>query len=66
MTGTLGNAVGALENVLGDLDVGGTGDESLKGRLEDVRNTLREVLSQAEGQAQGARGSDGPALPEEG
>ena len=63
LTGTLGNAVGALENVLGDLEVGGTVDEALKGRLEEVRDTLQDVLSQAGGQA-GEGGSAGPALPE--
>ncbi len=65
LTGTLGNAVGALENVLGDLDVGGTVDEALKGSLEEVRDTLREVLDQAGGQTRGAGGGGaGPALPE--
>jgi hypothetical protein len=65
LTGTLGNAVGALENVLGDLDVGGTVDEALRGRLEDVRDTLQEVLDQAGGQAEeGAGGGAHPALPE--
>ncbi len=65
LTGTLGNAVGALENVFGDLDVGGTVDEALRGRLEDVRDTLQEVLDQASGQAEeGAGGGAHPALPE--
>jgi hypothetical protein len=63
LTGTLGNALGALENVLGDLDVGGTVDEALRGSLEEVRDTLQEILSQAGGQAQAAGGA-GPALPE--
>jgi hypothetical protein len=64
LTGTLGNAVGALENVFGDLDVGGTVDEALRGRLEDVRDTLQEVLDQAGGQAEeGAGGGAHPALP---
>jgi hypothetical protein len=58
LTGTLGNALGALENVLGDLEVGGTVDEALKGRLEDVRDTLQEVLDQA-GEGEGSS----PALP---
>ena len=62
LTGTLGNAVGALENVLGDLDVGGTVDEALRGSLEEVRDTLREILDQAGGQTQAA-GGGGPALP---
>ena len=63
LTGTLGNAVGALEDVLGDLDVGGTVDEALRGSLEEVRDTLREILDQARGQAQAAGGA-GSALPE--
>ena len=62
LTGTLGNALGALENVLGDLDVGGTVDEALRGSLEEVRDTLQEILSQAGGQA-GGGGGTGPALP---
>jgi len=64
LTGTLGNALGALENVLGDLEVGGTVDEALKGNLEEVRDTLQDVLSQAGGQARGAGGDTGLALPE--
>jgi len=63
LTGTLGNAVGALEDVLGDLEVGGTVDEALRGSLEEVRDTLQEILSQAGGQA-GGGGGGGPALPE--
>src|SRR4028118_1057289 len=62
LTGPLGNAVGALENVLGDLEVGGTVDEALKGSLEEVRDTLQEVLSQAGGQA-GEGGGTRPATP---
>ena len=61
LTGTLGNAVGALEDVLGDLEVGGTVDEALRGSLEEVRDTLQEILDQAGGQTQAAGG--GPALP---
>ena len=62
LTGTLRNAVGALENVLGDLEVGGTVDEALRGSLEEVRDTLQEILSQAGGQAVGEGDTD-PALP---
>ncbi len=65
LTGTLGNALGALENVLGDLEVGGTVDEALRGSLEEVRDTLQDVLDQAGGQqAQGEGRGAGPALPE--
>ena len=62
LTGTLGNAVGALEDVLGDLDVRGTVDEALRGSLEEIRDTLQEVLSHTGGQAQAAGGA-GPACP---
>jgi hypothetical protein len=65
LTGALGNALGAIENVLGDLEVGGTVDELLKGRLEEVRDTLQEVLSQVGDQAQEAGGgTTRPGLPE--
>jgi hypothetical protein len=64
LTGTLGNAVGALENVLGDLEVGGTVDEALKGNLEEVRDTLQDILSQAGGQARGEGRGASLALPE--
>jgi hypothetical protein len=63
LTGTLGNALGALENVLGDLDVGGTVDELLKGRLEEVRDTLQEVLNQVGEQAQEAGGALAKVCP---
>src|SRR5215204_1918735 len=44
--------LGTVENVLGGLEDDGTVDELLKGRLEDVRDTLQEVLSQVGEQAQ--------------
>jgi exonuclease VII small subunit len=61
--GLLGDALGTLEDALEGLEVGGTVDELLKGRLEDVRDTLQEVLSQAGEQAQ-EEGVTGQALPE--
>ena len=65
VTGTLGGALGALESVLGDLEVGGTVDELLKGRLKEVRDTLQEVLSQVGDQAQeAAGGGTSEGLPE--
>ena len=64
LTGALGNALGALEGVLGDLEVGGTVDELLKSRLAEVRDALQEVLDQAGDQDQGARGGNSQALPE--
>ena len=59
LTGTLGEALGELEGVLGDLEVGGTVDEALEGSLEEVRDALREVLSRAGGGAQGGGGGGG-------
>jgi hypothetical protein len=52
VTGRLGDALGTLEDVLGGLEDNGTVDELLKGRLEYVRDTLREILSQVGEQAQ--------------
>ena len=63
LTGTLGNALGAIENVLGDLEVGATVDELLKGRLEEVRDNLQEVLSQVGDQEAGGD-TTRPGLPE--
>ena len=60
--GLLGDALGTLEGALDGLEVGGTVDELLKGRLEDVRDTLQEVLSQAGEQAEG--GATPQGLPE--
>jgi len=37
--------------VLENLEVGGTVDEAFKGGLEEVRDTLREILNQAGGKA---------------
>ncbi|HET7270200.1 MAG TPA: hypothetical protein VFI90_03855, partial [Rubrobacter sp.] len=54
LTGRLGDALGALENVLGSLEDDGTVDELLKGRLEDVRDTLQDVLNQVGEQAEGS------------
>ena len=58
--GLVGSALGTLEDVLGSLEVGDTVDELLKGRLEDARDTLQDVLEQAGTQAQeGEVGSGG-------
>ena len=63
--GTLGGALGALENVLEDLEVGCTVDELLRGRLEDVRDDLQEILDQVGDRTQEAAGvGTSPALPE--
>src|SRR5215203_1071049 len=63
--GLVGDALGTLDNVLGSLDVGDTVDELLKGRLEDARDTLQEVLDQAGTQAQEAVGGSWGGLPAE-
>ena len=60
MTVTRGNAVRAPENVLGNLEVCGTVDGTLKGRLEDVRDTLRNVLSQTRGKPKQREASTRP------
>ena len=65
VSGLVGDALGTLENVLGSLNVGDTVDELLKGRLEDARDTLQEVLDQAGTQAQEAVGGSGRGLPAE-
>jgi hypothetical protein len=63
VTGRIGDALGTVENVLGGLEDNGTVDELLKGRLEDVRDALQEVLSQV-GEQAGAEGIGRQALPE--
>ena len=57
--GLVGAALGTLENVLGSLEVGDTVDELLKGRLQDARDTLQDVLEQAGTQAQEVVGGPG-------
>jgi hypothetical protein len=67
--GLVGAALGTLENVLASLEVGDTVDELLKGRLEDARDTLKEVLDQAGAQAQegvGGSGGEGGSPAEKG
>jgi hypothetical protein len=66
--GLVGSALGTLENVLGSLEVGDTVDELLKGRLEDARDTLKDLLDQAGAQAQegvvgGSGGAQAGSLP---
>jgi len=62
VSGLVGDALGTLENVLGSLDVGDTVDELLKGRLEDARDTLQELLDQAGDRAE--EGVSRKGLPE--
>jgi hypothetical protein len=56
VSGLVGDALGTLETLLGSLELGDTIDEALKGRLEDVRDTLQEVLDKAGNQAGEAEG----------
>ena len=57
LEGRLGDAVGALDDVLESLEEGGTVDALLKGRLEDVRGALEQVLEQVGGlEGEGRRG----------
>ena len=63
VTGRVGDALGTVENVLGGLENNGTVDELLKGRLEDVRDTLQGVLSEV-GEQAGDEGAFRRALPE--
>src|SRR5215213_10164690 len=63
VTGRVGDALGTVENVLGGLENNGTVDDLLKGRLEDVRDALQEVLSQVGEQAD-TEGISRQALPE--
>ena len=45
---SLEETLGTLDSALEGLEVGDTVDETLVGRLEDVRSTLRDVLERAE------------------
>jgi len=61
---SLGETLGTLDEVLEGLEVGDTVDEVFKGRLEEVRATLQEILERSERGIEGAarRGlGEGPA-----
>src|ERR687897_1065452 len=51
---SLGETLGTLNEVLEGLEVGDTVDEVLRGRLEEVRSALEEVLERSERGAEGA------------
>src|ERR671917_830582 len=61
---SLGETLATLDSVLEGLEVGDTVDEVLGGRLQEVRDTLEDILERSErgveGAAQGALG-EGPA-----
>src|SRR5918994_4927657 len=64
VTGRLGDALGTLESVLGDLEGDGpVEEEALRGKLEDARDTLQKVLDELGDQAQGERFARG-GVPE--
>ena len=61
---SLGETLGTLNEVLEGLEVGDTVDEALRGRLEEVRTTLEEILERSERGVEGTarRGlGEGPA-----
>src|ERR671917_1144122 len=47
---SLGETLGTLNEVLEGLEVGDTVDEALRGRLEEVRANLEEILDRQEGE----------------
>jgi hypothetical protein len=51
---SLGETLGTLNEVLEGLEVGDTVDEVLRGRLEEVRATLEEILERTDREAEGA------------
>src|SRR5918998_1469475 len=57
---SLGESLATLDSALEGLEVGDTVDEVLRGRLQEVRNTLEDILERSErgveGAAQGALG----------
>lgn len=64
LAGRLGDALGALENVLEGLEEGDTVDALLKGRLEDARSALEQVLERVgglEGEGRGGPLAEGSA-----
>jgi hypothetical protein len=63
VTGRLGDALGTLEDVLEGLEVGEPVGELQKGRLEDVRDTLQELLDELGEQAE-EEGVGRAAVPE--
>jgi len=58
---SLGETLGTLNEVLEGLEVGETVDEALRGRLEEVRSTLEEILERSE---RGVEGADQRVLGE--
>ena len=68
---SLGETLATLDSALEGLEVGDTVDETLRGRLQEVRDALEDVLERSEREVEGAaqaalgegQGPDTPASP---
>ena len=68
---SLGETLSTLDSALEGLEVGDTVDEVLRGRLQEVRDTLEDILERSEREVEGAsqtalgegQDSDTPASP---
>jgi hypothetical protein len=68
---SLGETLATLDSALEGLEVGDTVDEALRGRLQEVRDALEDVLERTEREVEGAaqtalgegQGPDTPASP---
>src|SRR5918993_245543 len=68
---SLGETLATLDSALEGLEVGDTVDEALRGRLQEVRDALEDVLERTEREVEGAsqaalgegEGPDTPATP---
>src|SRR5829696_6634644 len=68
---SLGETLATLDSALEELEVGDTVDEELRGRLQEVRDALEDVLERSEREVEGAsqaalgegEGGDTPASP---
>ena len=68
---SLGETLATLDSALEGLEVGDTVDEALRGRLQEVRNALEDILERTEREVEGAaqtalgegQGPDTPATP---
>src|SRR5918994_635392 len=68
---SLGETLATLDSALEGLEVGDTVDETLRGRLQEVRDALEDILERTEREVEGAaqtalgegQGPDTPATP---
>ena len=68
---SLGETLATLDSALEGLEVGDTVDEALRGRLQEVRDALEDILERTEREVEGAaqtalgegQGPDTPATP---